>query len=278
MVACESVNLSDHLRPLQGSGVPIILDATANPANRDVVPDAWAIASCEPNYMPYVLASGGVPIPYTGSVACAAVSLALYWGASPVVLLGQDCAYTDGRYYAQGTPYADLTTEVVDGLVIVHGRSKEQEPLSALMCEAWGSTAEKPAQVASDHAMATFIRCLSEAADAHYIVNATQGGARIEYTYELPLATVLERFPVRERMPLQSPPQSDTATLCAELLCAATKVLVDPSITSVPHWLPLLNMYTAEMGFDHSGTPRQRIAKRRMLMELGAREIVEALT
>lgn len=274
VVACEAVNLSDHLACIAGTNTPVVIDITANPANWDVAENPWAMSCAEPNYMPYVLRSGGTPLPYTGSVACAAVALALYWGASPVVLIGQDCAYTGGRYYAKGTPYADLTTEVRDGLIVVHGRSKEQDPVSVLMRDSWGGGEQVP----SDHAMSVFVDWFSTAADHHYIVNATEGGSRIEYTYELPLAKVLDQHEPITRAPMPQPEPSDTREICVGLLSAAAKVLADPNVVSVPHWLPLLNMYTCEMAFDRSGTPRQRIARRRQLIEQGATAIVEALT
>ncbi|MBN2724636.1 MAG: motility associated factor glycosyltransferase family protein [Deltaproteobacteria bacterium] len=47
-----------------------------------------------------------------GSVACATFSIAKYMGADPIILIGQDLAYTNGEYYAKGTNFEDITLDL----------------------------------------------------------------------------------------------------------------------------------------------------------------------
>lgn len=274
VLACEALNLADHLAPLRGLGVPVVLDATANPANWAIAETAWAIAGCEPNTIPYTIRCGACPVPYTASVSCAATSLALLWGASPVVLVGQDLAYTGGRYYASGTPFADLAVRFEGGLVHVDGSSKTQEPVSVVHAERWGGGAP----VETDYAMATILDWFERAADRAYLINATEGGCRIENSYEQRLERVLADLPVRDDAPVLDPQPCDTAALCDELRREAEAVLAcDDPWAGVPASFPLLNMWTVEMGLDRKGRPHERAERRMRLMHQGAREVLEVI-
>lgn len=50
------------------------------------------------------LAGTGLVLPSGGHAGSAAFSLAIVWGCDPVVLVGQDLAYTGGRFHAGGRP------------------------------------------------------------------------------------------------------------------------------------------------------------------------------
>src|SRR3954470_5278732 len=57
----------------------------------------------------------------SGSVSTLDFSLAQRLGCSPLVLLGQDLAYTDGRAYAVGTAYEDSRVRLgADGQSLEH--------------------------------------------------------------------------------------------------------------------------------------------------------------
>lgn len=59
------------------------------------------------------------------TVAHGAVSLAAALGASPIVLIGQDLAYTDGRHYAKGSAYDQVTIKIgEDGFSTVDSSSR----------------------------------------------------------------------------------------------------------------------------------------------------------
>ena len=55
---------------------------------------------------------------YGSSVATGCVALVEAWGARDVILVGQDCAYTDGRYYASGLGRDDYRVRAEDPCVV----------------------------------------------------------------------------------------------------------------------------------------------------------------
>jgi hypothetical protein len=65
-------------------------------------------------------------VPGGGSVATSALSLALRWGCDPIVFVGLDLAFADGRYYVATSSDGDARAEVDgDGVVRVAGWSPE---------------------------------------------------------------------------------------------------------------------------------------------------------
>lgn len=276
LVMCsEAVDVADKLAPLRELGVQIALDAVANPLNWQAAPDAWAYAWAEPNLVPYVLELGALPLNYTGSVACAAVALAILWGADPVVLIGQDCAYTDGRMYASGTPYADIRCEMrEDGIITFTGASKECAPLLGVQRASWGGSG----MVATSHDLEVFIDWFRTAAATHTIVNATEGGARIEYTYEVPLARIVNDLPERDRVLLPTPELADHESVRKLLRTRAREMLADADSITPPSDFPLLHMWAVPATFEsHGKQPLERHRIMRAAMERGAREILEVL-
>lgn len=142
-----------------------------------------------------------------GSVSTLAFSLAQRLGCSPIVLVGQDLAYTDGLTYASGTPYEGSRVNVsADGTSLEHERSATllatngdltvKEPLQRV--PAWGGHGT----VASTIGFSAVRSWLELAADvlAHEcpeqrVVNASEGGAHIEGFEESTLADVLAKLP-----------------------------------------------------------------------------------
>jgi hypothetical protein len=61
---------------------------------------------------------GGLPM--SGSVSTIATSLARMLGCSPIVLCGQDLAYSNGRTYASGTGYEESTPRAAPKTRIIH--------------------------------------------------------------------------------------------------------------------------------------------------------------
>lgn len=147
-----------------------------------------------------------------GSVSTAAVTLAFRLGCSPIVLVGQDLAYSEGRAYASGTGYessrAQLSPErgVIelkwnDTLLAAHGtshgRRHEQEPL--LMLDAWGGqgkVATGPSFTAVQSWLEGTAGLLKDAGSSVRLINATEGGVRVAGFEEKTLAEVLEGLPV----------------------------------------------------------------------------------
>lgn len=163
--------------------------------------------------MPLNALTGHAGLPVCGSVSTVAFSLAHRLGASPIVLVGQDLAYTDGRAYARGSVYEDSrAAPSADGKHVAldwcatirdtHDRTgatiHSREPLMSIL--GWGGQG-----VVSSTPSFSAVRAWFEDAAAILqrecpdvrLVNATEGGARIARFEEAALADVLRDLPER---------------------------------------------------------------------------------
>ncbi|MEO8905630.1 MAG: 6-hydroxymethylpterin diphosphokinase MptE-like protein [Polyangiaceae bacterium] len=156
-----------------------------------------------------LLGSAGLPV--SGSVSTLAFSLAERLGCSPIVFVGQDLAYTDGKAYAQGTPYENSRVRVAaDGQTLEHdwcetlkathnhGDNKmlEREPLRSAL--AWGGQGHVTTTIGFNVVRAwleTASVVLAEEKPGTRLINATEGGARIEGFEECTLETLLATLP-----------------------------------------------------------------------------------
>ncbi|HEY2405599.1 MAG TPA: 6-hydroxymethylpterin diphosphokinase MptE-like protein [Polyangiaceae bacterium] len=176
---------------------------------------------------------GVAGLPVSGSVSTLAFSLAQRLGCSPIVFVGQDLAYTDGKAYAPGSPYeASRVRMAKDGTHLEHdwcdtlkrthnqGNNKmhEREPLRETL--AWGGVGT----VWSTIGFASVRAWLESAAivvrrDApeQRLLNATEGGARIEGFEEITLAELLASLPAA---PISARDLSRAARLAAPPLPA----------------------------------------------------------
>jgi Protein of unknown function DUF115 len=153
-------------------------------------------------------------IPVSGSVSTLAFSLAQRLGCSPIVFVGQDLAYTDGKAYASGSAYEESRVRVAaDGQSLEHdwcdtlknthnqGTNKmlEREPLRCAV--AWGGSGTVTSTigfgVVRSWLETASIVLAKETPDVR-LINATEGGARIEGFEECTLAELLRTLPDRE--------------------------------------------------------------------------------
>lgn len=160
-----------------------------------------------PQFTPLVSLGRASGLAVCGSVSTLAFSLAQRLGCSPIVLVGQDLAYTNGHAYAAGTPYEGSKVELsADGQSIVHQRSATLHAVSGLKVEqeplreatAWGGDGT----VYSTIGFSAVRNWLELAADVlthdrpeQRLVNATEGGARVAGFEERTLAEVLSPLP-----------------------------------------------------------------------------------
>ena len=142
-----------------------------------------------------------------GSVSTLAFSLAQRLGCSPIVLVGQDLAYTGGQAYATGTPYEgsrvklspdgkSLEHERSAALLAANGKLAETEPLQPVT--AWGGHGTVHSTIGFS-AVRNWLELAAEVL-AHdrpdqRVINATEGGAHVEGFAELTLAEVLAPLP-----------------------------------------------------------------------------------
>jgi Protein of unknown function DUF115 len=170
--------------------------------------------------VPFEVLYGRTGIPVCASVSTAAFSLAQRMGCSPIVFVGQDLAYTEGRCYAPGTVYEDSRVKVTgDGKSIEHDwcdtmklthQSAPNELAGGQKVEfvrAWGGDGFVPSSSTFNHMRVWFeliASLLQRAERPPRLVNATEGGAHLEGYEELTLRAVLDELPVlhvtRERI------------------------------------------------------------------------------
>ena len=254
-----------------------ILDARASLANWSVCPNGWAICNQEPSLLPTLMDLGVAPISYEGSVACAAISLAISWGATPV-LIGQDLAYADGRGYAQGTPYDDLRFEVRDGALWQSaGSSKKVLPQAVVMLPGWAE-----GEVVSTAALVGFRQWIERAARRHPILNCTEGGAFIGGTAHRTLAKQVGGMTRRRWFgwdTVETPHWVSTGDVLRRLSDEAERVLRDTNA-----WIPapehqLFNCWTVPVFLQTVGMPyAERRDRMREAMVAAATATLEILT
>lgn len=151
--------------------------------------------------------TGAPGVAVCGSVSTAAFSLAHALGCSPIVLLGQDLAYTSGRTHATGSWWeesratvsketGEMKLEWSEALKKV-GHRHGSEPLTEIT--AWGGKETVFSGVSFSGIRGWFESAASMLAEARAgelrLVNATEGGARIEGFEEQRLSDVLAALP-----------------------------------------------------------------------------------
>lgn len=141
-----------------------------------------------------------------GSVSTAAFSIAHALGCSPIVLLGQDLAYTSGRTHASGSWWdesratvsketGEMKLEWSEALKKV-GHRHGAEPMTEI--PAWGGEGVVYSGISFSGIRGWFesaAAVLTEARDELRLVNATEGGGRIQGFEESRLADVLRDLP-----------------------------------------------------------------------------------
>lgn len=146
-------------------------------------------------------------LPVSGSVSTALVALAHRLGCSPIVLLGQDLAYTDGRAYAVGTAYensrvslsGDQETVSFDWCETMNTtkRMAGAEPLRqerATQVRAWGGVGYVSSTPVFGQIRTWFERVaelLERTSERPRLINATEGGSHIAGFEDLAFAEVL---------------------------------------------------------------------------------------
>jgi len=166
-----------------------------------------------PSFEPLVDLTGHRGLPVGASVTTAALSLAERLGCTPIVLVGQDLAFSGDQVYASGTSYDGSKVHVArEGGRIQHEWSEEVEKLRGarhaplpkseplLETTAWGGQG----MVATSAGFSAVRGWLEAAADLMTrgnpdlrFINATEGGARIGNFEERTLSEVLSALPSR---------------------------------------------------------------------------------
>ncbi len=142
-----------------------------------------------------------------GSVAHMAFSMGVKLGCDPIILVGQDLSFPDGKVYCDDNVDGDARAELsADGAtVVVKGYSAGY----ASMQSVGGATQSHPHRVVEvpgyfGGSVPTstvfsmfrkwFIQQASKLGSSRVLLNCTEGGARIDGMQHLPLARAIERY------------------------------------------------------------------------------------
>lgn len=215
IVCClESIDISERLRTLP------YLDDVIRAFSLSSHPNSLRVGSgplmpfheALPQYSGPVEAITRVPgVSVCGSVSTAAFSLAQALGCSPIVLIGQDMAFTDGATYAGGTGYetSRATVDKATGRVELHwneqiqslhgdqhGARHNAEPLVEAV--AWGgegTVVSGPSFMAINSWLESTAAVGEGVGTSVRYVNATEGGARVLGFTEERLCDLLDQLP-----------------------------------------------------------------------------------
>lgn len=180
-------------------GVTLVAEPKANPAILQSFPGPVRLSRSDA--MDWLLGDELAPahgeIQPGATVAHLAYALARHLGCDPVLLVGQDLAFTDGQYYSAGAAIHDVwgtelsefnTLEMMEWQRIIRWRGHLHRVNDHL-----GRT------VYTDDQMSTYLAhfeklFLADAERGLRTIDATEGGAAKAYTTAMPLAEALGRF------------------------------------------------------------------------------------
>lgn len=204
----ESKDVSQQLLREGGSeALHLVVPPSVHPRLFELPVQARFVGYPQPNGLACWLAAAGGErqwLPGGATVAQSAVHLAARLGANPILLVGQDLAFTGGRVYASGSAY-DMVSfrELGDGRYAFTGLAEKKallgiEPPSAaasdelLWVDGW-----EGGRVPTSRSYAAFLehyRAIGAWWAEHgvRIVNCTEGGARIPGLEHGRLAPLLE--------------------------------------------------------------------------------------
>jgi len=164
--------------------------------------DSWVYDGIEPD----------VTIRSGGSVSNIAFSLATLWGCDPIIVVGQDLSFSEGRYYARTTCDGDARVAITaDGAGVVveasEGYRKLEpggpEPIVLRQIPGYygGSV---PTSLALHKAWSWFVdEVATMTGERHILLNCTEGGACIEGMEHVPLRDAARRY-ARESFSVQT--------------------------------------------------------------------------
>lgn len=176
-----------HFEGLNYDDIPLVFDPMAYPEIVKQHHGQKYIASVGSNITTWLEKSIGPKgiLPAGGSVATLALSLAVAMGCNPIALVGQDLSFLDGRTHARGTIYED--DKIDNNNTDLHQ---------------FYVPANDGGQVLTQRNFYSFIiwfeRFIKTLPAEKRIVNATEGGARIEGTLIMTLSDYINTYCERD--------------------------------------------------------------------------------
>jgi len=153
---------------------------------------------------------------YGSSVANMAHEIAILSGFKQCVLIGQDLAYAeDGKSHAAGHVYGETSIKQDNNAVLVKRYGGEGEIKSHFIWRLFKNNFEEVIEANKDKNVPT--------------INATEGGARIEGTIEMPFAEVVEKYAQRDKqkkpIKLKKPTKKEIQKLTDNIESTLRKIL-----------------------------------------------------
>ncbi len=135
-----------------------------------------------------------------GSVATSAFDLMMNLGCNPIILVGQDLAYTGREIHCSGTHHNDDWLRKINrflNLDTINQRVIRKRKIKYV--DAFGGRGT----IISDFVLDLYRSWFEDSAQkvSQEIINATEGGARIRNTVEKELLTIAGETPVKEKTP-----------------------------------------------------------------------------
>ena len=190
----------------------VLISATSNP-NLFSLPETTLMSfsgNTEAEGWMFEPEDGLVEMPSGGSVSCTAMSVALQWGCSPIILVGQDLSFSGGNFYhadgADGDTTATFDSETKSW--VLEGYSDDLAHTLRDRIDKVGlrfSATEVPGyfggMVPTNPAFASFRTWFEFVAADHSgitpMYNCTEGGTHISGMQHVPLADAVAAIPRR---------------------------------------------------------------------------------
>lgn len=139
-------------------------------------------------------------LPTSGSGSSSAISLAHLWGCNPIVLVGHDMAYTDGRVYATATGFgrdrvdAEGRFDWQDSRLVPRPGNPLHEADQLEQVPSWDGQRTVQSGIAF-RAIRHFLAATAETYSDTVCINATEGGAAIDGWRPVKLEEAIEAMP-----------------------------------------------------------------------------------
>jgi pyruvate-formate lyase-activating enzyme len=188
----------------------LVADPKAHPVILDAFPGP--VRCCANEFLDNVLGDLRRPmgkLPAGATVAHLAVYTAKYLGCDPIVMIGQDLAFSDGLYYAPGTAIEEVWAPELNPFNTIEMMQWQRIARHRLhlsrVRDADGKSIYTDTQMLTY--LAQFERDFAQYGEAGIeIIDATEGGIPKQHTVAMPLAEVLDRY---ARRPLPALPVAD---------------------------------------------------------------------
>ena len=187
----------------------LIVDPKAHPVILDAYPGP--LRCCSSAFLDELLGEHQRPmgtLPAGATVAHLAVYVARFLGCDPIVLTGQDLAFTDGLYYTPGTAIAEVWAPELSPFNTIEMMEWQRIVRHRVHLKKLRDVHGRP--IYTDRQMLAYLQQFERDFSRYEkegvtVIDATEGGIAKQHTTRMPLAEVLRRHASRPLPPLPKP-------------------------------------------------------------------------